>query len=150
MSRTHIELGESGEQLAVEFLSSKGYKILERNFKSKLGEIDIVAKDKKTICFIEVKTRSNLEKGLPQESITMRKQHQISKTALSYLKFKGFISEDKVWSIKPSVLKASWTIEEFNFDSSLTIFFSLFILFFCGIRKISLYCATISMGIKFS
>ncbi len=92
MSRKHIELGESGEQLAVEFLSSKGYKILERNFKSKLGEIDIVAKDKKTICFIEVKTRSNLEKGLPQESITMRKQHQISKTALSYLKFKGLIN----------------------------------------------------------
>lgn len=86
MSRRNIEVGKSGEESAINFLKRKGYKIIQSNYKSKLGEVDIIAKDKNTICFIEVKTRFSLEKGLPQESITKNKQHQITKAALSFLR----------------------------------------------------------------
>jgi putative endonuclease len=95
MPTRNIELGKCGEEDAVKFLKQKGYRILQRNYKSKLGEVDIIAKDKECICFIEVKTRASLEKGLPQESITKNKQHQITKAALNYLK------ENKLWD-KPA------------------------------------------------
>ncbi len=91
MQTRNIEIGKSGEKQALEFLKQKGYRIIKTNYKSKLGEVDIIAKDKKIICFIEVKTRYSLEKGLPQESITKNKQHQITKAALSYLK------ENNLW-----------------------------------------------------
>ena len=79
-------IGKEGEEAAVDFLEKQGYKILERNFKNKLGEIDVVARDKKTLCFIEVKTRTSLKFGYPQEAVTKSKQKQLNKVALSYLK----------------------------------------------------------------
>ncbi len=91
MPYPRIELGKSGEELAAGFLKTKGYKILEKNFKSKLGEIDIIAKHKNTICFIEVKTRASSLFGLPQESVNSRKQHKLSKVALGYLKNCGLL-----------------------------------------------------------
>ena len=80
--------GEFGEQLAVKFLKKKGYRIIKRNFKTKLGEIDIIGYHKKTICFIEVKARSNTQFGLPQEAVTKTKQRQIIRTAKYYIKRK--------------------------------------------------------------
>lgn len=79
-------VGASGEQIAADYLISQGYKILERNFRSRGGEVDIVAKDRQGgIVFVEVKTRRNLAYGLPQLAVTQRKQHQISKGALAWL-----------------------------------------------------------------
>lgn len=86
MSRQHIELGKKGEDAAVEFLKKSGYRIIERNYKNKLGEIDIVAKDSGSVCFIEVKTRTSLAFGLPEEAITKAKQRKLNNVALSYLK----------------------------------------------------------------
>ncbi len=86
MYKQHLTLGKSGEELAVALLEESGYRILARNYKTKLGEIDIVAYDKDTICFVEVKTRHSDKYGLPQEAISGFKQRQISKTALIYLK----------------------------------------------------------------
>ena len=77
--------GQMGEGLAADFLMKKGYRILERNFRTKLGEIDIVAKDKDTICFIEVKSRTDFSFGSPLESITAFKRKKLSQVALSYL-----------------------------------------------------------------
>jgi putative endonuclease len=82
-------IGAKAEDAAVDFLKSKGYKILSRNFATKLGEVDIVARDADTYCFIEVKARSSDRFGLPQEAVSRSKQRQISKAALSYLKAKG-------------------------------------------------------------
>ena len=59
---------------------------IEGNYKNKLGEVDIVAKDNETLCFIEVKTRTSLRFGYPQEAVTLSKQKQLNKVALSYLK----------------------------------------------------------------
>lgn len=86
MSKEHIKLGFSGEEIAAGFLKKNGYKILARNYKSKLGEIDIIARDKDTLCFIEVKTRSSILFGLPQEAVFKSKQKQISRAALIFLK----------------------------------------------------------------
>lgn len=84
-------LGISGEDLAVEYLQQNGYKILERNFRSRLGEIDIVARDKDTLCFVEVKTRTSIEQGHPFESVSFFKQRKLARMALSYLKYKNFL-----------------------------------------------------------
>lgn len=104
MSRAGIELGKSGEDLAVSYLKKKGYLILQRNFKNSLGEIDIIAKDKNTLCFIEVKTRTNLDKGLPQEAITRTKQHKLTKVAISFLKSRKLLDASARFDIV-SVLK---------------------------------------------
>lgn len=93
MSKEKINLGKYGEEKAVRFLKKNGYKVLEQNFRSSLGEIDIVAKDKNCICFVEVKTRNSQDKGLPQESITTRKQHKLSQLALVYLKNKKLLNK---------------------------------------------------------
>lgn len=86
MSKGHIYLGKSGEGIAVNLLKENGYKILVRNYRTKLGEVDIVARDKDTLCFIEVKTRHSDRFGLPKEAISSSKQRQISKAALLFLK----------------------------------------------------------------
>jgi putative endonuclease len=78
--------GKAGEDLAVRYLRKKGYKVLERNYTCPLGEIDIVARDKKTIVFVEVKTRRSISYGNARFAITPHKQRKISMTALYYLK----------------------------------------------------------------
>ena len=85
MTEKRISLGKKGEEFAAEFLIKKGYKIKERNYKSALGEIDIIALNGATTVFIEVKTRSSRVFGMPFEAVTKKKQHQISKTALHYM-----------------------------------------------------------------
>lgn len=80
------KIGKSGESAALRFLKKKGYKILEQNYRTRLGEIDIIARDRQTIVFIEVKTRRSLEYGSPKMALTPKKQRNISMTALYYLK----------------------------------------------------------------
>jgi putative endonuclease len=86
MGKARIELGEKGENLAVDFLRKKGYRIVATNFRSPLGEVDLVAQERDTTVFVEVKTRRSVQYGTPQESVTCAKQSRIVKTALSYLK----------------------------------------------------------------
>ena len=83
------ELGVQGETLAKEYLEGLKYKIVELNFKNKIGEIDIIAKDGQTIVFIEVKKRSSARFGLPREAVNYYKQQKIRNVAVGYLKFKG-------------------------------------------------------------
>lgn len=79
------ELGKKGEDLAAKFLSDKGYKVLERNYRTPYGEIDIICHYQDTLIFVEVKTRSSQKYGLPQESITFRKKQHLRKAASLYL-----------------------------------------------------------------
>jgi putative endonuclease len=80
-----IKVGDLGEQAAVDYLKTTGYEILERKYRSKIGEIDIIAQIKDVLVFIEVKTRRNITYGFPAESVTYRKQKKIINTALCYL-----------------------------------------------------------------
>ena len=86
MTHERKNLGSHGEDLAVEFLKRQGYRILHRNFKLKFGEIDIVAQEGDTVCFVEVRTKTGDDMGTPFESVTPAKQRKLSKLALAYLK----------------------------------------------------------------
>jgi len=94
MSNKRINLGRKGEDISVKFLKKQGYKIMERNYRCSLGEIDIVAKDKNILCFVEVKTRKTKEYGLPEEAIDEHKQKKLAKVALVYLKEKKIYKQD--------------------------------------------------------
>jgi putative endonuclease len=104
VSKQKLLLGKSGENLAAQFLKQSGYKILARNFKTKIGEIDIIAYDKDTISFVEVKTRHSDRFGLPQESISPFKQRQISKAALAYLKDNNLLNKKARFDVVSIIL----------------------------------------------
>ncbi len=78
-------LGRTGERLAAEELSRRGYHILEKNFRCSYGEIDLVAEDAQDLVFVEVKTRRGSAYGLPEEAVTLRKQRKIVQVASYYL-----------------------------------------------------------------
>jgi putative endonuclease len=78
-------LGRRGEEVAVRYLSAKGYSILERGFRTFRGEIDIIARQGETLVFVEVKTRRSTEFGFPDESVNLSKQNQVRKIAQGYL-----------------------------------------------------------------
>lgn len=82
------ELGKKGEEIAIRFLKKNGYKIIERNYVCKVGEMDIIAREKDTLVFIEVKTRTSMAFGPPQLAVNSTKQMQLSKVALYFLKEK--------------------------------------------------------------
>lgn len=84
--RNNIETGKRGEQLAKQYLISNGYKILNINYRNKIGEIDIVAIDGDILVFAEVKTRTSMKYGYPYEAVNKRKQQKIIYTSLMYLK----------------------------------------------------------------
>ena len=86
------QTGTSYEIKAEEYLIKKGYKILERNFRNRSGEIDIIAKDGEYFCFVEVKYRTTNDFGSPLEAVDYRKQNQIRKVAMYYL-MKNKLSE---------------------------------------------------------
>ncbi|HEY8751896.1 MAG TPA: YraN family protein [Tepidisphaeraceae bacterium] len=77
-------MGQRGENVAARYLRNLGYKIIVRNFRCELGEIDIVAKDGKTLVFVEVKTRA-YDDPTPEEQVNEVKRHQITKSAKLYL-----------------------------------------------------------------
>ena len=80
------QFGKRSEALAAKHLKKNGYKILCKNYRTKLGEIDLIAKDRDTLVFIEVKARRTMHYGHPKWSVTPQKQRKISMTALHYLK----------------------------------------------------------------
>lgn len=82
--RDNLPLGRYGEDLAVKHLKAQGYKILERNFRSKVGEIDVIARNQDILVFVEVKTRIGDEYGAPEEAITPWKLKSIIHTAQFY------------------------------------------------------------------
>ncbi len=82
-------LGEIGENLAVDYLKEKGYEILERNFQNKWGEIDIVAEKDDIMVFVEVKTRIGEQFGLPEDAINKNKKLKMIKNAKAYMKYKN-------------------------------------------------------------
>jgi putative endonuclease len=83
------ELGAKGEEIAARYLKKYGYRILERNYRIRHGEIDIIAEHGTDLVFVEVKTRSGTLFGSPFDSITVSKQRQLSKVALEYISKRG-------------------------------------------------------------
>ena len=86
MLNKNQQFGRKSEALAVKYLKKNKYKILTQNYRTKLGEIDIIAKDKDTLAFVEVKARKSKDYGHPKGAVTPRKQRTIAMVALHYLK----------------------------------------------------------------
>ncbi len=82
-------LGRRGETIASRYLEGKGYQILEKNYRALRGEIDIIARKRGEITFVEVKSGRSLRFGPPLERVDLRKQRQIAKVALAWLQSKG-------------------------------------------------------------
>ncbi len=85
LTQERLQFGHEGESAAIAFLKKKGYRVLEKNFRSKVGEIDIIAEQAGVVVFIEVKARSNHEFGHPFDALTPIKQKKIIQTAQSFL-----------------------------------------------------------------
>lgn len=99
MSNYKQNFGKSGEQIAADFLQKKGFQIIEQNYFTQYGEIDLIAKDRKEWVFVEVKTRKSKEYGEPEEAITPFKKKHLISTARIYLQ-KEKLNENEVnWRI---------------------------------------------------
>lgn len=86
---SHLALGQQGENLAAEHLRGLGYSIVARNFRTRMGEIDMIALDGDTLVFVEVKTRRSARFGTGAEAVTAHKQLKIGRMAQCYLALKG-------------------------------------------------------------
>ncbi len=85
---TH-DLGRRGEEAAAEFLIANGFRVLERRYRSRAGEIDLIAQEGDTVVFVEVKTRTSLACGLPAEAVDRRKRARLARAASIYLMRSG-------------------------------------------------------------
>ena len=83
-----ISFGKTGEEIARDYLKDQGYEIIDSNFRTRFGEIDIIAHDGEVWVFVEVKARRGISFGLPEEAVTFRKQNKIVHQALAYIKEK--------------------------------------------------------------
>lgn len=101
-------LGERGEDAAARFLKRQGYTILERGHDSRLGELDIIAVDDRTIVFVEVKTRTSDGAGRPTEAVDDRKQRRMTQAALGYLKAKRLLEN----AARFDVVAVTWPTNE--------------------------------------
>jgi len=130
----HFELGERGEALAIDQLERLGYQIVAANFSLPIGrntrdaivnaEIDVVAYDGPTLCFVEVKTRATAEFALPQTNVDLRKRRQIARAARGYRRMMGLTAAPFRYDVvtviaKPDdvnprieLLKGFWTDEQ--------------------------------------
>ncbi len=86
MTKERLDLGKRGEEIAFKKIKKLGYKCIERNYRCPLGEIDLIARHKDCLVFIEIKTRKGRDTGYAKEAINPRKKRQISKSALYYMK----------------------------------------------------------------
>lgn len=93
MSEKRLALGKKGEDLAAWYLQERGYSIVLRNYRERSGEIDIIARDGKTLVFVEVKTRQTGASYFPAEAVTRRKQAQIGRVAQEYLLRRNLYNE---------------------------------------------------------
>jgi len=107
-----IKIGKKGEEIACRFLKKNGYKIIARNFRKKIGEIDIIAEKGDTIIFVEVKTRKNTKFGLPQEYVNKSKIDKMVKTASM------FLTENSMWDrpVRFDVIGISLENEEIKIE----------------------------------
>ncbi len=80
-SKSNQILGQKGEEIAANYLTSHGYRLVTRNFKARYGEIDLIALDHGALVFVEVKTRVGRQFGLPEEAVTPRKLNEVIQTS---------------------------------------------------------------------
>lgn len=105
-------LGNAGEREAARYLRRQGFQIIARRYRTPLGEIDLIARDGECIVFIEVKTRRSSEAGQPFESVDRRKQQQLTRLALAYLKQRGWLEQPARFDVISIVWPESTNVPE--------------------------------------
>ncbi len=98
MSDYKRKIGDKGEEIAANFLIGKGYQMIEKNYTSRYGEIDLVAQESGSLIFVEVKTRTNQTFGLPEASVTPEKLERVKKAGLMWLQAHPDMPDD--WRIE--------------------------------------------------
>ena len=113
MALKRLQFGREGESAAIAFLKENGYRILEKNFRFKLGEIDVIAEQAGVIVFIEVKARSDHEFGRPFDALTPTKQKKIIQTTQNFLVQKRIPDKSMRFDVVALTLDPadSWKIE---------------------------------------
>ena len=91
---SNSELGQRGEDAAAQLLLKKGYRLVARNYRTRYGEIDIIARKGGFLVFVEVKFRRSSKFGTPQEAVNARKQQHMIRSALSYVKQHSLFNEN--------------------------------------------------------
>jgi len=107
----HLQTGEKGENIACEYLLNKGFTLIEKNWRFKRTEIDIIAKEKDTVVFIEVKTRSNTKFGFPEVFVSVKKQKDICFAANHYLESNNLDNKVRFDIIAINRIPNNWEIE---------------------------------------
>lgn len=110
MTREKIELGKWGERKTAEYLMQRGFQILEKNFRTNYGEIDLIAIKENLILFVEVKTRSSDSFGLPEESITLSKKEHLQKSVQAYF-LEHPEMEEMNWQIDVAAIRKIGNVE---------------------------------------
>jgi putative endonuclease len=100
----HNELGQLGEDLAVDFLRTNGYEIIDRNWRFQKAEVDIIARKKDVLAVVEVKTRSSLEFGLPQDFVNQKKIQLLVKAINEYV-----VSKDLDVTVRFDIIAIHYT-----------------------------------------
>lgn len=111
---THLELGNRGETLAEKLLLESGYQILERNWRFSRAEVDIIAKDRDVLVFVEVKTRSSEIFGKPEESISPKKETLLKDAAAVYMEQIGHEWEIRFDVVSILIKGSGYSIEHFK------------------------------------
>ena len=108
-------VGSTGEDFVCNYLKDKGIEIIARNYRNRLGEIDIIARDSDYICFVEVKTRTGSSAGFPAESVNRAKQRKISQTACAYLKQKRLETANCRFDVAAVMLNKELKLEDIEY-----------------------------------
>lgn len=103
----HLDIGQAGEALALQFLEQSGYQILATNWRHSRAEVDLIAKDGEVLVFVEVKTRTNLSFGPPESFVTSKKEGFLAEAAAAYM---DEIGHD--WEIRFDVIAIHWKDNE--------------------------------------
>lgn len=104
----HNDLGNKGEQVACDFLLTKGFSIIGRNYRYRRAEIDIIAKKDKLLVFVEVKSRTNIQFGEPEASVSNKKASLIVAAAENYI-----IKADWLYDIRFDIISIRWGAQPF-------------------------------------
>lgn len=113
------ELGSKYELRAEQFLKKQGYVILEKNFRCRLGEIDLIGRSDGYLCFIEVKYRSCLGHGYPSEAVDERKRRKIYLSALTYMNYKSLPTDTPCRFDIVSIINKEYTLIKNAFEGIL-------------------------------
>ena len=113
--QTNLSLGDRGELVAERFLIRQGMKIIEHSMENDFGEIDLIAADKRTIVFVEVKTRRSDLAGIPAEAVDERKQAKITSAALAYLKKHDLLEHESRFDVISIIWSDSDELPEIDY-----------------------------------